>query len=195
MRLYPDFEAQTCDRWNLYRPREQEEDDERHVGPPPARRSRTNNHSLDDLPATHGEGAPEMQWAGPERHFCFVTDCEPLANVINGETVLLNPDLLPLFTRVSDKLFGLVENGWMTSQPELNPAQWRRRCFNRIADHIANYTMDIQRSWCQKFTPPVDNVSVQKANYVMHTDGGTRANKCSSSAWYVEAHVQLPSGT
>ena len=83
----------------------------------------------------------------------------------------------------------------MTSQPELNPVQWRRRCFNRIADHIANYTMDIQRSWCQKFIPPVDNVSVQKANFVIHTDGGTRANKCSSSAWYVEAHVQLPSGT
>eukprot|EP00959_Pyramimonas_sp_CCMP1952_P029123 610767-Pyramimonas_sp.AAC.1 len=64
---------------------------------------------------------------------------------------------------------------------------WRRRCSNRIADHIANCSMDIQRSWCPKSVPPVDNVSVQKANHVIHNDRETRANKCSSAAWCVEA--------
>eukprot|EP00959_Pyramimonas_sp_CCMP1952_P376655 7889009-Pyramimonas_sp.AAC.1 len=63
---------------------------------------------------------------------------------------------------------------------------WRRRCYNRKADHLVNYTMDTQRSWHDIFPPERD---ARDANFVMHFDGGTRKDQCSAAAWLFEAEI------
>ena len=70
-----------------------------------------------------------------------------------------------------------------------DPVLWHRRDFNRIADFAVNHTMDYKRSWLHNFKCPVVNFRTSEANYVCHSDGGTRANSCSGAAWIIEARV------
>ena len=103
--------------------------------------------------------------------------------------MLLNDDLLPLFTRVSEKLFELVEGGWLPNRRGANPIQWHRRCWNKIADHLANHTMNAEKSWNQRFEPPGGWLDAKSVNFLIHTDGGTRADRCSAAAWHIEIHA------
>ena len=57
------------------------------------------------------------------------------------------------------------------------------------ADHLANYTMDVRRSWHQFCPMPSSDVSLTEANFILHFDGGTREEDCSAAAWILEARV------
>ena len=65
---------------------------------------RTLRHPLEELPANHGDGAPEMEWDSDACRFVFVTDCKSLSEVVNGRTALLANDLALLFNRVTSNL-------------------------------------------------------------------------------------------
>ena len=49
--------------------------------------------------------------------------------------------------------------------------------------------MDVGLSWYQAFPSPHPSFKLETGNFLLHTDGGTRAMKCSASAWYLEARV------
>ena len=49
--------------------------------------------------------------------------------------------------------------------------------------------MDTKRSWEQVWEPPLQGFVAREANYVCHTDGGSRANSCAAAGWYLEAIV------
>ena len=171
--LYLEFERTVCARWNLPRPVDpaQRHQDTLPSLPPPAKQRRTDAYSLRELPNSHGEGAPQTEWDGAGGHFCFITDCQPLAGILNGDVVLLNDDLLPLITRVSEKLFEMVEGGWLPNRRGANPIQWHRRCWNKIADHLANHTMNAEKSWNQRFEPPGGWLDAKSVNFLIHTYG------------------------
>ena len=44
-------------------------------------------------------------------------------------------------------------------------------------------------SWEKMFPPPIANFSRHEANYICHSDGGTRAGSCSAAGWILEAVV------
>ena len=64
-----------------------------------------------------------------------------------------------------------------------------RRENNRIADFLVNYTMDVGTGWQRDVPPALSDFSVLEANFIVHSDGGTRAGSCSAAAWFAEAVV------
>ena len=94
-----------------------------------------------------------------------------------------------MFSRMLYNLFDLIAIGWTPADTVEDPILWHRRCFNEISDYIVNHTMDIKRSWYQRFQPPFEDYDIFRSNLLVHTDGGTRAGECSASAWYVEACI------
>ena len=61
--------------------------------------------------------------------------------------------------------------------------------YNQIADFAVNHTMDIGRSWHKRFSVPIPRLKAKQANWICYSDGGTRKNSCSGSAWFLEAVV------
>ena len=47
--------------------------------------------------------------------------------------------------------------------------------------------MDRAASWENHFVPPIGGFCVSEANYICHSDGGTRAESCSATGWILEA--------
>ena len=50
-----------------------------------------------------------------------------------------------------------------------------------------NYTMDMQCDWQKRFEVSNLDLDLNETNIVAHSDGGTRAEKCSAASWFVEA--------
>ena len=191
MKLFGEFESTICSRWGLPSFSAPSPDRPDTGFPlPPEKQRRTTLHPLESLPRSHGDGAPQIKWEAEHSRVCFVVDCLPLADVMNGRTKLLTPELEPAFNRMSSYLFGLIEAGWLPPSTALDYVIWRKRCFNKIADYIVNYTMDTKRSWHQKFIDGSQGWEADEVNLVVYSDGGTRANSCSAGAWYIEAHFE-----
>ena len=49
--------------------------------------------------------------------------------------------------------------------------------------------MDCKRDWHQDCAAPLADFSTHGANYLCHSDGGTRVNSCSAAGWFIEAIV------
>jgi hypothetical protein len=153
------------------------------------KRARIIYHPLEKLPTNHGAYTPDFQWDSDSGHFCFVTDCKPLAGILNGHIALMSDDLAPILARVTASLFRLFESGWTPVKVIDDPVTWRKRDWNKIADYIVNYTMDVRRSWYQRFDSPWEGFTFREANLIIHQDGGTRVGNCSAAGWYMEARV------
>ena len=82
----------------------------------------------------------------------------------------------------------MLEKGWSPNLEIGDPVIWQRREFNQVADHLANYTMDIKSDWYRDFGP-LEIHQNEVVNYLCHSDGGTRADNCSAAAWCIEAVV------
>ena len=89
---------------------------------------------------------------------------------------------------MTDRLFTLLGLGYTPETHSGEAITWRRREHNLIADHLVNFTMDAGRSWRQLIPPPVGGLPLRDLNFVCHSDGGARGDRCSASAWTIEAH-------
>ena len=56
------------------------------------------------------------------------------------------------------------------------------RCHNKVADGLADLTMDVARSWEKKFET---RLAPAGSNLVVQTDGGLRQHGCAAAAWIV----------
>ena len=121
--------------------------------------------------------------------FFFIVDCQPLAQITNGQAPLLQPELAPAFERMTTILFKMIEANWKPHRLSSNPVLWHRRENNKVADFIVNHTMERQSDWFQECRAPIPNVKASEANYICHSDGGTRADSCSATGWIIEAVV------
>ncbi|CAK0901216.1 unnamed protein product [Prorocentrum cordatum] len=185
MALYPAFESHLCTLWGLFcksSGRCSDRQDQVHAAP---KRRRIATHPLDELPAGHGDSAPDVHWGGMAGRVLFITDCKPLAGVVNGTTVLAAPSLGPVFDRITKSMFNVMGYGWRPAQDADDMVVWHKRDWNIKADFLVNYTMDEKKSWYHSF--PIESVDLSGANFLIHSDGGTRAASCSAAAWCVEA--------
>ena len=117
----------------------------------------------------------------------LITDCKPLAGVINGETVLSEPSLAPMFERITRNIFSMFQSDWRPARDIDDMVRWQQRAWNVRADYLVNYTMESRRSWYQ--SGRISTEDLANANFLVHTDGGTRAGTCSAAAWCIEAVV------
>ena len=149
------------------------------------KKRRIASHPLHQPPDGRGDNAPDVQWNSVAGRILFITDCKPLAGVVNGTTALAAPSLGPVFARTTQSLFNIMEYGWRPAQDADDMVLWHRRDWNIRADYLVNHTMDERRSWYQLF--PTDSLDMDQTNLLIHSDGGTRAGSCSAAAWCVEA--------
>ena len=119
-------------------------------------------------------------------------DCHPLLGVINRQAPLKAPSLEPQFEKMTSNVFNILQQGYCLPSPVADPVVWHCMCFNKIAGHLVNHTMDFWQSWVQEFEPPVRKVLTASANFTCHSDGGTCCDSCSSLGWYTEVVVTTP---
>ena len=60
-----------------------------------------------------------------------------------------------------------------------DPIQWMPRKHNKVADGLADYTMDTGASWSKTF--PVQ-LNLLRANIIVQTDGGKRGGVCAAAS-------------
>ena len=100
-----------------------------------------------------------------------------------------NDSLCPIFDRITSSLFCFFQNGLTPPCMASDPVIWHRREHNRIADFIVNCTMELGQSWLKEVPPAIPDFSPCEANFICHSDGGTRTHSCSASGWVLEAIV------
>ena len=117
----------------------------------------------------------------------IVVDCKPLARVLNGQEALVNNDLVPLCTRVTDRLVNL-EIFW--NQLYVNPSwiTWRPRHLNQIADLAANQVMDSGEDF-EVWSNPLPRPDILSETKVIgFSDGGLRSSSSKASiGWAIVA--------
>ena len=167
---------------------------------PSTKKTRKADHRLVDCPTKHAEDTPCCSSAGsmdsllPDecpRRFLFVVDCKPLQRIVCGHSVLLAPELRPLFTRIVTNVTTILDISWLPPDGWRDPVDWRRRERNKVADYLVNYTMDVKESWSESFAWQFQGVPLNECNLAIHSDGGSRRDSCSASAWIIEAGTYI----
>ena len=59
---------------------------------------------------------------------------------------------------------------------------WMPRCHNKVADGLADFTMDRRTSWQQTYTT---TLTPAQSNIIVQTDGGLREDDCAAASWIV----------
>ena len=195
LRLLPRFVEVTCNEWGLPLPSAANKQDDSACAGPPGKRLRTTTTQTLQVPTVHGENCTHITWERAAGCFAFIVDCHPLAETMNGRCPLHSQELVPAFERMTCRLFGLLEEGWIPNTRCSDPVTWHRRDSNKIADYLVNYTMDNQQDWSHVFIPTDAQFSEQSSNFLCHSDGGTRAGSCSAAAWYIEALIMEDGST
>mmetsp|Transcript_94605 Transcript_94605/g.167556 ORF Transcript_94605/g.167556 Transcript_94605/m.167556 type:complete len:127 (+) Transcript_94605:140-520(+) len=62
-------------------------------------------------------------------------------------------------------------------------AEWRRREFNNVADHLCNLTTDLQKEIFEISGERMRAAIQSKSNLQLYTDGGFRSDEMAASAW------------
>ena len=59
---------------------------------------------------------------------------------------------------------------------------WMRRNNNKVADGLADLTMDRKCSWSHEY--PI-SLKIDASNILVQTDGGVREEECAAASWMV----------
>ena len=156
---------------------------------PATKRFRGAFSCFDNCPTAHGERPPPIEFWRPRNCFVFIVDCKPVADIVGGHVPLRADDLFPVFERLTSTMFQMISAGWTSARHIADPVIWHRRENNQIADFLANFTMETGESWLKEIEPVVCDFSPDEANFICHSDGGTRKGSCSAAAWVLEASV------
>ena len=131
---------------------------------------------LEDTVAVH------VDWASEKMHILYATDSKTLQEVVCGHAKLRDEGYEPLLTRVLCRIVDQMGRGWLPPYINQDPVQWWRRSYNKVADGLANITMDTRRTWTKVYA---HTMSIQEANVVIQTDGGLRDGDCAAAAWII----------
>ena len=85
-------------------------------------------------------------WLWSSRGFRIVVDCQPLALALNGLSQWTNIWGTFIFHNTCNSLREWVIKRGL-SDLVAQPVVWRERGFNKMADYLANKSMDTQNSW------------------------------------------------
>ena len=70
--------------------------------------------------------------------------------------------------------------GWSPPSLHDEPVIWMPRCNHKVADGLADLTMDLAHSWEKTFKT---RLSPSTANVVAQMDGSLRQEGCAAAAW------------
>ena len=159
---------------------------------PAPKRLRPERWRLEDRP-DNTEEFGTLGWGASRKRFVFIIDCQPVQMITCGHTPLKANELSKMFTKIIDRIDMVLGDDWLPPQAWDDPIIWRPRGRNTVADHLANYTMDSQKSWAECFEWPFPGRRLDECNVMIHSDGGTRRHASSASAWILQ--VGTLSGT
>ena len=117
----------------------------------------------------------------------FVVDCQTLADITCGKTVISSTMYEPISQRIYNNICDILASG-IQFQNQLSPIERRPRNFNQLADELANYSMD----HCTNVEWSCDTLGSWRHKDIVFSDGGLRCRGgCASAAWIV---LEKPSG-
>jgi hypothetical protein len=147
----PRFIQTVCKQWELPSTQDTAPSPQDAPEPSSTKKMRKANRRLADCLTKHADDAAcsskpgsrdsLLPDEGPSR-FLFVVDCKPLQRIVCGHSLLLAPELKPLFTRIVKHIATILDIGWLPPDGWRDPVDWRRRERNKVADYLVNYTMD-----------------------------------------------------
>ena len=80
--------------------------------------------------------------------------------------------------------YGYVQTGWKPFKNSGDFIEWRLRKHNKIADHVANLTMDNRKSFSWRNEILLEAIRPGNCNILIFSDGGTRpADSVASGGW------------
>ena len=83
-----------------------------------------------------------IDWQRFQKSFLFVTDSQLLQGLVCGHCKILDDQYRPLLTRVVERIADLLANVWVLPQMWDDPVRWMPREYNKVADGLADLTMD-----------------------------------------------------
>ena len=87
-----------------------------------------------------------------------------------------------------------MDEGWTPPSPWGDPVVWTSRDGNILADAVVNAAMDRGHDVKHVFPLPRSVLGQRACNFVFHSDGGTRAERCSGAGWTMDASVTATDG-
>ena len=81
-----------------------------------------------------------------------------------------------------DKIADHFQCQWTPPSLCEDPVKWMARSFNKVADGLADLTMDNRKSWTQRFCT---SLAVGDANIIVQTDGGRREADCAATGFII----------
>ena len=93
-----------------------------------------------------------------------------------------DPAYEPLLTRVLNRIVDQMGRGWLPPHINQDPVQWWRRDYNKVADGLADFTMDKRCTWTRKYTTIQ---RIDKANLIIQTDGELRERDCAAASFII----------
>ena len=130
-------------------------------------------HEITETPAAM------FNWDQWHNRFLFVADAKILVDVICGRAALKSEEDTPLLDRIVNGFCDLFNLGWSAPSVLDDPVVWMPRHENKVADGLADLTMDRGTSWKREFLP---RFGLEQSNIVIQTDGGRRSEKCAAAS-------------
>ena len=137
-----------------------------------------------------------VTWGRMHGCLLYVTDSKSLQEVLCGTSVCLDSHYEPLLTRVLDRFIDHLRCKWIPPHKWADPVAWMPRCHNKVADGLADYTMDRRSSWNLQYET---TLPLKQSNIIVQTDGGLREEGCAAASWIIglwdaTAHTYEPYG-
>ena len=120
-----------------------------------------------------------LRWSSWEKRFLFICDSELLVDAVCGRAVLEEELYEPVLERIVCAIAGFFENGWRPPTDWEDPVVWMRRSHNKVADGLADWTMDHATTWEREYPTTID---ITHANVIIQTDGGRRSSMCAAAS-------------
>lgn len=80
-------------------------------------------------------------WEVPRKRVKVVMDNSAVVGIANGYNKLEHPFIEPDFIRINDTMYNLININILPQHSGADFVVWRRRAFNKQADHIANLAL------------------------------------------------------
>ena len=128
---------------------------------------------------------PEYRQSKGAVSFKLLCDSSTVVDAINGDLPMDTEFLKPAFYRISRHLEEWSNGGMAFSGERLQPAEWRPRELNKVADALANEAMDRGESFERWH---VNQKGLRGRHILVFTDGGVRPSRGqAAAAWAVVA--------
>ena len=126
----------------------------------------------------------DRDWEDVGRRCKLVVDSQVTADLLNRQTKCKSERYEPMVRRCHNMQYRTVKAGWKPFQDCDNFLEWRRRRYNKIADHIANESMKHRKSFSYRNKELLHAIKPGNANILVFSDGGAwETDAIASSGW------------